>query len=298
VVDFFRGGKATPSGVDVTEENSLQVSTVYACVDILSNTVASLPLFVYKRKTGRGRDKASDHYIYRLLHDTPNQYMNSFDFRKLRMAHKVLWGNSYAEIEFDRSNRPVALWPIPPWRCQPKLEQGKLVYVVKNDGLEVRLEPFQVLHGKGLSLDGFRGLSRIAMARNSIGLTMAAEEFGARFFGEGANVGGVVMHPGELSDKGFAHLKESLNDKYAGLGKAHRLMLLEEGLKYEKVGIPPEDAQFLQTRQYQIADHARIFNVPLHLLQSHEKSTSWGSGLEGANNGILGLFYPSLLDIR
>ena len=276
------GYMPTYSGVTVTEETAVRMTAVFSCIRLLSWTLAFLPLPVYERVEPKGKTRAPRHPNYRLVHDRPNPEQTAFSWKALKMAHLCLYGNAYSEIEFDRNGRPVALWPIPPWRVQVKrTENMEKVYELSlPNGKQKILRPFQIIHILGLSTDGMKGLSPIAAARQAIGLGLAAEEFGARFFGEGANVGGVAEHPGKLSEAGSTNLRNQLNEKYAGLGKSHRIMLLEEGMKYQRVGIPPNDAQFLDTQKFQVSQIARLYNVPLHMLQEHEKSTSWGTGLE------------------
>jgi HK97 family phage portal protein len=278
------------SGVAVTQESAMRVTAVFACVRILSWTLASLPLHVYRRLEPRGKERATTHPLYRLLHGHPNPEQTIFQFCSLLAAHECLWGNGYAEIEFDHHGRIVALWPIPAWRCEPRraAETRALFYeVTLPDGKLKKLADYQVYHVKGLSLDGDSGLSPIAMAREAIGLSVAAEKFGASFFGNGLNAGGVIEHPKSLSTEVHKRLKEDLNEKHEGLGKAHRLMFLEEGMKYVKVGINPDEAQFLDTRKFQVADIARLYGIPPHMIGDTEKSTSWGTGIEQQGIGFV-----------
>ncbi len=282
------GYHPTASGVNVTEDTALRVTTVYACVRILSYTLASLPLPVYRRLQPRGKERASDHPVYFLLHDKPNEYQTSFVFRSTMMTHLCLYGNAYAEIETNRQGQPTALWIIPPWMVEPKRsERGSLYYEVNIDGSHKRIPYYSMLHIMGLGTDGLKGLSPIRQAQEAIGLSMAAEQFGSKFFAQGTNAGGVVEHPGKLSETAYKNLKESMQEKYEGLGNAHRLMLLEEGMKFSRNTIPPNEAQFLETRSFQIPDIARIYGIPLHLVQETTKSTSWGSGLEEMNIGFV-----------
>ena len=282
LIDFFNGGQETYAGKRVNEETALKTSAVYACVDRLSSAMAALPLQIHKR-TDKGRETARNHFAYKMLHDEPNPEITSFTFRQLQMAHLLLWGNSYAEIAKDGANRARELWPVPPWKIEPKKDSQGVYYEVLIDKKRRRFEQEQILHIKGLGLDGLKGLSRIAMARQAIGLSLASEEFGARFFGNGAHPGGIVEYNGRLSDQAYSRYKSDMRKNYEGLGKSHRLMFLEEGMKYHETAIPPGDAQFLETRKFQLTEIARIYNVPLHLLQEHENSTTWGSGLEQLN---------------
>lgn len=283
------GYRPVSSGVNVTEESAMQVTAVFACVRVLSWTLASLPFPVYKRLKPRGKERAPDHPVYDLLHDRPNEYQTSFVYRSTAMAHLQLWGNAYSEIETDRFGNPVALWQLPPWRVEPKKsKQGLIFYEVKlADGTTKQVPYYNMLHIMGLGIDGLKGMSPIRQAQEAIGLAKAAEEFGGRFFAQGTNAGGVVEHPGKLSETAYTNLQKSLKEKYEGLGNSHRLLLLEEGMKFQKVGIPPNEAQFLETRSFQVPDIARIYGVPLHLIQETTKSTSWGSGLEEQNLGFV-----------
>lgn len=285
----FVGVGSSNAGTQVNNKTAFMSSAVYSCVRILSFSVASLPLFVYEEIT-RGKRKAKDHKLYKLLHSQPNSEMTSFTYRSTSMAHITTWGNAYSEIETDRNGEPVALWPIPPWRVKVmRTKQGDLFYRVRlpNSGKKKDIPAYRMLHVLGLTTNGRVGMSVLAAAREAIGLGLAAEEYGARFFGSGTNVGGIVRHPQTLKKETFDKLKSDVNEKYTGLGRSHRLMFLDEGMEYEKIGIPPEDAQFLQTRKFQLTDIARFYNVPLHLLQEHENATTWGSGLEELNIGFV-----------
>lgn len=279
LVDALGGGRSA-AGVSVSAETALRNMTVAACVRILAETTASLPLLVYRRRE-RGKERAPDHPLYRILHDQPNSEMSSFEFRETLMGHLALWGNAYAEIERDGAGRVAALWPLRPDRMAVERENGALVYRYRlGGGDEVVLPQRNVLHIRGLSGDGIVGYSPIRLAREAIGLALATEEFGARFFGSGARPGAVLQHPGKLGDEAQKRLRQSVEDAYSGLSRAHRLMILEEGMTWQQIGIPPEDAQFLQTRSFQVEEIARFYRVPLVLLQHTEKSTSWGTGVE------------------
>jgi len=236
--------------------------------------MASLPLIVYQRKS-RGRERAVDSPVYSLLHNEPNPLQTSAVFRSTAMTHLCLHGNAYAEIEYD-GNTPVALWQIPPWKVKIELlnsRRGLLYTVSLPDGKEKIIPQWAMIHVLGLSTNGVTGLGPIQHAKEAIGLSLASEEFGATYFGEGTNIAGVVQHPAELSDEAYKRLSQSLKEKYAGLGKAHRLMLLEEGMKFEKLTIPPDQSQFLETRQFQVLEIARIFGVPPHKVAELSRAT-------------------------
>ena len=264
---------STAAGVDVTVESSLQSVAVFACVRILAETVASLPLVLYRR-LARGKERATDHSLYSLLHDLPNPEMTSVELRETLMGHLALWGNAYAEIEYDNAGRVRGLWPLRADKVTPKRQGGRLVYVVEMPiGPDETLPSDRVMHIRGLGYDGMVGYSPIGLARQAVGLALATEEFGARFFGNGARPGMVLEHPGKLSDEAYDRLKESWEMRHQGLSQAHRIAILEEGMKAEAIGIPPEDAQFLQTRKFQVTEIARLFRVPPHMLADLERAT-------------------------
>ena len=262
------------SGVNVTELSSMRATAVFACVRLISGTVASLPLPVYK-KLGRGKERAPDSPMYHILHDRPNEEISSFVWRQLSLAHMLLYGDAYSEIEY-RAGRPVALWPLPPWKTQvSRSTRGNKFYEITDDNGQTEVLPaWKVLHFPNITLDGLKGMSCIRAGAEAIGLSLAAEEFGARFFGQGANVGGIVEYPGKLKDSALDNYKKSVREGYSGLGKSHRLMLLEEGMKYHRVGIPPNEAQMLETRKFQVAEIGRLFGISqLHKIGDLERAT-------------------------
>jgi len=267
---FLFGG--TNSGKTVNERTAMQTSAVYACVRILAESVAGLPLHVHERTDTGGKVAKPSHPLYRLLHDEPNGEMTSFVFRETMMAHLLLWGNAYAQIIRDGRGYPTALYPLLPDRMSvERKNDGRIVYTYQSDKGEVKLGRENVLHIPGLGFDGLVGYSPVAMAKNAVGMSLATEEYGARFFANGANPGGVLEHPGTIKD--IARVKESWNQGYQGSGNAHKVALLEEGMKFHQIGIPPEQAQFLETRKFQINEIARIFRVPPHMVGDLEKSS-------------------------
>lgn len=273
-IEVLTGSNKSATGRTVTPTTAMQASAVYACVRVIAETIASLPLFVFKT-TEKGKEKAYKHPLFYILHDLANEEMTSFTFRETLMTHILLWGNAYAEIEYDQMGNVKGLWPLRPDNVFPERNsEGKLQYrVILPDGTGGILPKERVLHIPGLGYDGVIGLSPIAMARESIGLSLAAEEFGARFFGNGAKPGGVLEHPGKLSKEAMERLRTSWNEMHQGLSNQHRIAILEEGMQYKQLGIPPEDAQFLETRKFQIEEIARIFRVPLHLIQNLDRAT-------------------------
>ena len=274
------GDTPTASGVNVSETSAMRVSTVYACVRVLAESMASIPLITY-RYTKAGKERATNHRLYPILHDQPNPEMTAFEFRAAMMTSLLLWGNAYAEIETNARGDVLALWPLLPgmmevMRTRPASarERGKLYYHYQlPDGSHQDLVPYQIMHIRGLSFNGVVGMSPIQMARQAIGLALATEEFGARFFGNGARPGVYLEHPGKLGDKAYERLLGSWNATHQGLANSHRATILEEGMKLETVGVPPEDAQFLETRNFQVEEIARIFRVPLHLVGDLRRAT-------------------------
>ncbi len=276
---FFFGG--TTSGKPVNEHTAMQMTAVYSCVRILAETLAGLPLHVYKYNDNGGKEKHLKHPLYKLLHDEPNPEMTSFTFRETLMSHLLLWGNAYAQIIRNARGEVIALYPLMPNKMTVDRDKnGRLFYLYQRsmedaptltkDNL-VYLDPSDVLHIPGLGFDGLVGYSPIAMAKNAVGLAMATEEYGAKFFANGAAPGGVLEHPGTIKDP--QRVKESWNAAYQGSANSHRVAVLEEGMKYQSIGISPEQAQFLETRKFQINEIARIFRVPPHMLADLEKSS-------------------------
>ena len=275
---FYMGGST--SGKTVTERSAMQMTAVYSCVRILAEAIAGLPLHVYRYNSDGGKAMALYHPLYRLLHDEPNQEMSSFVFRETLMTHLLLWGNAYAQIIRNGKNEIVALYPLMPNKMSvDRDESGHLYYTyyrgsdeaIKNKEFAVTLQPSDVLHIPGLGFDGLVGYSPIAMAKNAIGMAIACEEYGAKFFANGAAPGGVLEHPGTIKDP--QRVRESWQSTFGGSGNANKIAVLEEGMKYTPIGISPEQAQFLETRKFQINEIARIFRVPPHMVGDLEKSS-------------------------
>jgi len=266
---FFFG--STTSGKTVNERTAMQTTAVYSCVRILAETIASLPLQLYEY-TDTGKEKSTNHPLYNLLHNEPNHEMTSFVFRETLMSHLLLWGNAYAQIIRDGRGQIVALYPLLPDKMTvDRTSSGEIFYQYQKDKGEVFLRKQEVLHIPGLGFDGLVGYSPIAMAKNAIGMAIATEEYGASFFSNGANPGGVLEHPGVVKDP--KRVRESWNAVYQGSSNAHQVAVLEEGMKFQSIGIPPEQAQFLETRKFQINEIARIFRIPPHMVGDLEKST-------------------------
>lgn len=277
--DFIKGvdidmGHLSNSGVDVDEETALKISAVYACVKVISETVASLPLNILKELTNGDSEKAKQHPLYTLLKDAPNSEMSSFTYREMLMTNLLLWGNAYSVIKRNKNGEIVELYPLKSKNMKVERDAvtNKIKYIYTNNkGITTVYTPKQVLHIPAFSFDGVLGVSPITYAREAMGLALATEEFGARFFGNGARPGGVLEHPGVVKDPD--KLRDSWNKVYQGTANSHKVAVLEEGMKYHEIGMSPEDSQFLQTRSFQLTEICRIFRVPPHMIGDLSRST-------------------------
>ena len=273
---LISGGDTNAAGVTVNEKTAISNTAVYACVRILAETVGSLPLVTYKRLEPRGKERATNHPLYKILHDAPNPYMTAIVFIETLMGHAATWGNAYADIEWGPNGQVKHLWPLRPDRMikVDYDDSGKLVYIYQlPDNQKTVLHSDRVLHILGLGFDGFMAYSPIAKARDAIGLSVAAEKYGGRFFRNGARPGGVLRHPGKLGEDASKRLKEDWNKMHQGVNNSHRIAILEEGMDYTQIGLPPGDAQFIEVRKFQLQEVARIFRVPPHMLADLERAT-------------------------
>lgn len=272
---------ASAAGKSVTERSAMQMTAVYACVRVLAEAVAGLPLSLYRTTEDGSTERATELGLHRLLHDEPNPEMTSFVFREALMTHLLLWGNAYAQVIRNGKGEVVALYPLMPNRMRVDRDEGGALFyeytaipgdaAAPKGAVAVRLSPEDVLHIPGLGFDGLVGYSPIAMARNAIGLALAAEEYGSKFYANGAAPSGVLEHPNTLKDP--KKIRESWEQAFGGSSKSHRIAVLEEGMRYTPISINPAEAQFLETRKFQISEIARIFRVPPHMVGDLEKST-------------------------
>ena len=274
---FFFGG--TTSGKAVNERSAMQMTAVYACVRILSESIACLPVHLYQYKEAGSKEKALSHPLYKILHEEPNPEMTSFVFRETLMTHLLLYGNAYAQIIRNGKGQVIGLYPLMPNRMTvDRDEHGHLYYQYQMQESDaqtmkagtVTLQPSDVLHIPGLGFDGLVGYSPIAMAKNAIGLSIATEEYGAKFFANGATPGGLLEFPGTVKEQDG--IRESWNKGFSG-SNSHKIAILEEGMHYTPISISPNEAQFLETRKFQIDEIARIFRVPPHMVGDLEKSS-------------------------
>ena len=264
------GARKSASGIAVSENTALQYSAVFAAVRLLSESVASLPLITYER-VDRGKRRTQSHPAHQLLDVAPNREMTAYTFRETLMGHLCTWGNAYAEIVRDGAGRPMELLPITPDRVRVERdESGTVRYIIDE---QITLDTDSVLHIAGLGFDGIIGYSPIRLARECVGLGMAAERFGASFFDNAARPAGVLQHPGTLSQEAAHRLRESWRNTYEGSGRTGKTAILEEGMSWQSLGIPPDDAQYLETRKFQVAEIARWYGVPPSMIGDLERAT-------------------------
>ena len=270
------------SGERVDEKSAMQIATVYACVRLLAETVAGLPLqlFKYTDASENGKEKAKDHPLYKILYRQPNPEMTSFSFRETMMTHLLLWGNAYAQIIRDGKNNILSLYPLLPEFVEvDRNEKGQIYYIYHaytdevpgKNNRDIYFRNDEIFHIPGLGFNGLVGFSPIAMMKNALGTTIAVEKYGSSFFKNGAQPSGVLEHPGVLKDP--SKIRENWTAVYGGANNAHKVAVLEEGMTYKAISLPPEDSQFLSTRQFGVEEICRIFRVPPHLVQDLEHAT-------------------------
>uniref|UniRef100_A0A6M3J752 Putative portal protein n=3 Tax=viral metagenome TaxID=1070528 RepID=A0A6M3J752_9ZZZZ len=275
---FQQFGVTSLSNQTVTPDTAMQLAVVFACVRVLAETIASLPLMVYKRRADGGKEPATTNDLYFLLHDQPNPDQTSFEFREMIMGHLALRGNAYSYIERTGGGGINALYPLNPARMQVSKNRGELFYqYMYEDGKSARIPTADIWHIRGLSNDGIVGLSPISMAKEAIGLAMASEQYGAKFFANYAKPGLAITYPGKLNEDAAKELKASINDAQTG-ANVFKTMLLQGGLDIKQIGLSNEDSQFIELRQFQIEDICRIFRVPGVLINyTGDKSSTYAS---------------------
>lgn len=259
-------GRNTKAGVTVTEEGALSLSAVYAAISKISTTLASLPLNLYE-ETDNGKRLAKEHPAFVMINSEPNEYLNSFNFIERMISDSLMYGCAYALIERGEiTSRPQALHPLDPEDIQKDVHEGVIIYRDKHSGVIHYAEDLIVL-------EAFRGLSPIRLHMENLGITQASQEYGARFFGTGGNTGGFLMTDKSLTDEQYHRLKNTWSSQHQGIRNAHETAILEHGLKYERSTIPPDQAQFILTRKFQVEEIARIFNIPPILIQAEGSTT-------------------------
>ncbi len=266
---FFMGQSV--SGTVVNERSSMKTTVVFACVRIIAETIASLPLHTYRYK-GDGKEKMYNHPIYRLLHDEPNPEMTSFTLRETMMTHLLLWGNAYCQIIRNGKGEVISIYPLLPDKMTvDRDKKGNLYYAYRKEGLTHYLGPENVLHVPGLGFDGITGYSPVALAKNAIGLNIAAEEYGGRFFSNNATPSGILSTAGTIKDP--SKVRDAWQLAYGGISNSNKVAVLEDGLQYQAISMPNSDAQFLETRKFQIEEICRIYQVPPHMVADLSKSS-------------------------
>lgn len=262
------------SGQTVTHDRALTYSAVFSAVRVISESIAALPWHVYLERTDGSNERRSSSPVEFVLNRRPNPEMTPFSWRSTLMSHAPTWGNGYSEIERDLAGRVANLWLLPPDRMEVRRDPiGRLYYRCHSRKGYVDFAPEDIYHVSGLGYDGIVGYSVISLAARTIGLGLAAEEFGGSLFGNGVMPWMALKSPSRLSQEAIDRLELSLKQKFTGSSNAFRAMILEEGLDISTLGIPPEDAQFLETRRFQVQDVARWFRVPPHKLADLERAT-------------------------
>lgn len=276
-MELVIAGKQSATGVNVNANTAMNCVPYFAGVRLIAETVGQLPLIEYRRVQPRGKERAANRMLYHLLHDQPNPEMNAIAFKESLQGQAITWGNAFAEIEWDMENgMPVALWPLRADKMQVgrDTETKEIIYSYRlPDGTTARLPAYRVWHMPGFGFDGLIGYDTIYLAREAIGMALAMEEYGARFFGNGATPGGVLEHPNKLSEPAQNNLRKSWNEMHQGLTNQHRIAILEEGMTYKQVGIPPENAQFLESRTFQLDEIARLLHIPPHMIGELSRAT-------------------------
>ena len=276
---LFVFGRAN-SGEQVDEKSAMQIATVYACVRLLAESVAQLPLHLYKVTDDDGQEKAKDHPLYRILYREPNPEMTSFSFWEAVMTHLLLWGNAYAQVVRDGKNSVLGLYPLLPENVEiDRTDKGELYYIYHaytdevpgETNKDIIFRRDEILHIPGLGFNGLVGFSPIAMMKNALGTTIAVEKYGSSFFKNNGQPLGVLEHPGVLKDP--QKIRDNWMDTYGGPNNAHKIALLEEGMTYKPISLPPEDSQFLSTREFGVEEICRIFRVPPHMVQDLKRAT-------------------------
>ncbi len=273
-VEMF-GGSESKAGARVNEDTAVKVTAVFACIRLLAQTLASLPLHTYRR-IDDGKERAYNHSLYTVLHDLANPECTSYNFRLIMMVNLLLTGNAYAEKVHNKAGDVIALWPIPSNRVAIKRNKKlniPLYEVYTDNGKTIIMYPEKMFHIQWVGMANLRSFKPVELAREAIGLSIAAEEFGSRFFSNGANASGIAEYPGRMSDESYERFKKTFNEKYTGLSKGQRVMFLEEGLKFTKLTINPNEAQAIETRKFQVIEVCRFYNVPPHLIMDLERST-------------------------
>lgn len=270
-LDAFTG-RETSAGIHINETVALGIPAVYACVRVLTEAIASLPLLTYERFDNGDKERARGFSLYKLLHDSPNPLMTSFELRELLVGHLCLRGNAYCFIERD-NGEIVSLWPLNPDKMTVEISGRELIYKHQNDGTEKIYSMADILHIRGLSADGIVGYSPLTLLRDSFGYAKAVTEYSSSYFKNDASPGGILSTPASLSAQSHANLKDAWSKGHQGKGNHHRVAILDNDLKWEAIGISPQDSQLIESQKFSVVEIARVFRVPLNLVMDYERST-------------------------
>jgi HK97 family phage portal protein len=288
LAEYLRGGAATASGAVVGLEGAMRVAAAWRCTHIIAGVCGNLPMDVYRRVSERERQPAVGHPLRKILTEAPNGWQTPAEFKKMLTAHAVLRGDGFG-LKIMSRDRLLEVWPMAPDRVEVVQNPDMtLSYAyTRRDGTRIPLKQADVLHLRGLTLDGVRGVGVIRYAREALGMSLQTEQAGARLFSQGVLAGGALRTANQLSEEAYGRLKKSIEDQNAGAENAGKLMILEEGLQFDEGMLSAKDAQFLETRKFTRSDVAMFFGVPPHMIGDTEKSTSWGTGIEQQGTGFI-----------
>lgn len=290
------GGDRTVSGETIGPDKALTLSAYFAAIRAISEDVGKLPLIVYKHLKPRGKERATGHPLYRLLHDEPNREMSAMSFRETLTMHAIGWGNGYAEISRNDKGNPVALWPIDPGRVRvERTDDSKIIYIVSvAKGGEIRLASRDMLHLHGLGFDGLTGYSVAHLARESIGAALAAEKSGAALFGNSSRPDGVLTTPDTLTTEAAERLRKSWGERHKGAENAHKTAVLEQGLEFKPIAIPNKDSQWIEAREFSVSELARWLRIPPHKI-AHLRDATFSNIESQAREYVIDTLQPWLV---
>lgn len=273
----FNAALNTNAGVTLDDDKLISFPTILLALRIISEDLSGLPFVVFEKSDGRRKkDRAENHPLFGLIHDEPNPEQTSLEFRRQMMANLLVYWRAYAFIDRGPGDRPVALWPLPAQMVEPKrTPEGQRIYIYKRQlGQEITFTEDEIFPLTGWHINGFHGDGPLRWNKEAIGLMLALEEYASRFFGQGANVGGVVTYPGKLRDaEAKEQFRKSIHEKYGGLGKSHHILALEEGSEFTPTGVNPEQAQAVEARKFSVTECSRMWRIPPHMLMDLERAT-------------------------
>lgn len=271
--DVYVGGTRSAADIAVTSDSAIRCSTVYACIRLYAETIAALPIGIYK-KSDKGIEKANDHPLYPVLAEEANTFMSAFTLKEVAIWHVLLTGNFY-QFPIWKGGRLVSMIPLLPEQVEVSKGESGLVYKIRlESGKEILANPQDVIHVPGPGFNGITGFTPIRLAREAIGLALATERHGSELFKNGANLSGVIKTPAVLTETQVGQVAESFKKKFAGAKNSHSVAVLGGGSEWQQVGMNNEDAQFLETRKFQVAEIARIYNTPPHMIGDLERATN------------------------